>query len=191
MLRSLRSRARRELSGRGQEVFYVDFFRALHEEGVRYVLVGGIAVNLHGVERATADVDLLLGLDAPNLGRFRRVAARFGLRPVVGVTFDDFADAAKVQTWIREKGMIAFALRGPTAADPTVDILVQPVVSVEDALTRSVRRDLGGFPVIFAAIEDLVRMKSGTGRMRDAADVAALERVRALGLGAPDDDGTG
>ena len=40
-------------------MFYAEFFRALHEEGVRYVLVGGVAVNLHGVERATGDIDAL------------------------------------------------------------------------------------------------------------------------------------
>jgi hypothetical protein len=51
---------------------YVELFKALHEEGVRYVLVGGIAVNLHGVERATADVDLIIALDAENLGRSPR-----------------------------------------------------------------------------------------------------------------------
>lgn len=33
-------------------------FAALEREGVGYVLIGGVAVNLHGLERATADIDV-------------------------------------------------------------------------------------------------------------------------------------
>ena len=170
-------------------MFYVEFFKALHDEGVRYVLVGGIAVNLHGVERATADVDLLMALDGDNLGRFCRVAKRFGMRPVVPVTLDDFADAAKVESWIREKNMIAFALRTADKLDPTVDILVQPAVEFEDAYRRAIVKDLGGFPVTIAAIGDLVRLKAGTGRQKDQADIDALERVQRLRPSKPEPDG--
>lgn len=172
-------------------MFYVEFFKALHDEGVRYVLVGGIAVNLHGVERATADVDLLMALDGDNLGRFHRVAKRFAMTPVVPVTLDDFADAAKVDSWIREKGMIAFALRTADKLDPTVDILVQPVVAFKDAYGRAIVKDLGGFPVRVAAIEDMIRLKSGTGRQKDQADIEALRRVQQLGSPGPGSDGTG
>jgi predicted nucleotidyltransferase len=161
-------------------VFYVDFFRALHDEGVRYVLVGGIAVNLHGVERATADVDLLMALDSENLGRFYRVARRFAMKPVVPVALEDFADAAKVESWIREKNMVAFALRGADRLDPTVDILVRPSVAFEEAHARAVVQDLGGFSVTFATIEDLIRLKTGTGRLRDQADIDALRRVQGV-----------
>ena len=37
-------------------MFYIDLFRTLQEERVDYVVVGGLAINLHGVERATMDV---------------------------------------------------------------------------------------------------------------------------------------
>ncbi len=162
-------------------MFYVEFFRAMHDEGVRYVLVGGIAVNLHGVERATADVDLLMALDSENLGRFHRVARRFAMRPVVPVALEDFADAAKVESWIRDKKMIALALRAADKLDPTVDILVQPAVAFEEAHARAIVKDLGGFPVTIAAIEDLIRLKTGTGRQKDQADIDALRRAQELG----------
>ena len=165
---------------RGRAVLYVELFKALHDEGVRYVLVGGLAVNLHGVERATADVDLIMALDPENLGRFHRVARRFAMKPVVPVTLEDFADAAKVESWIREKHMVAFALRGADRFDPTVDILVRPAVDFEEALARAVVQDLGGFNVTFASIEDLIRLKTGTGRLRDQADIDALRRVLSL-----------
>jgi predicted nucleotidyltransferase len=172
-------------------MFYVEFFRTLHEEGVRYVLVGGIAVNLHGVERATADVDLLLALDSENLGRFNRVARRFAMKPVVPVALEDFADAAKVESWIRDKHMVAFALRSPDKLDPTVDILVQPAVAFEEAHARAVAMDMGGVPLSVAAIEDLIRLKTGTGRQRDQGDIDALRRVLDLNLAKRARDGEG
>lgn len=78
--------------------------------------------------------------------------------------------------------MIAFALRPPDATAPTVDILVKPSVSFEDAYARRVQKEIGGFSVHLAALDDLIAMKSGTGRERDLCDVEALRRLRALGL---------
>lgn len=171
-------------------MFYAKFFKALHEEGVRYVLVGGVAVNLHGVERATGDVDLLLALDGENLGRFYRVARQLALKPVVPVKLEDFSDAAKVESWIREKHMLAFALRSGDRLDPTVDILVQPAVAFDEAHARAVSMDLGGTPITVAAIEDLIRLKTGTGREKDRGDIDALKRVLDLGLEKSQPDGT-
>ena len=47
-------------------------FAAMADEGVDYVLVGGVAVNLHGIVRATEDADLFVRPDAENVARLRR-----------------------------------------------------------------------------------------------------------------------
>ena len=49
----------------------VELFRALNVRGVRYVLVGGIAVNLHGLGRTTQDIDLFVVPDEDNVSRLR------------------------------------------------------------------------------------------------------------------------
>ncbi len=92
-------------------MFYLDLFRALDRENVRYVLIGGLALNIHGVERATMDVDLMLAMDAENLDAFCRAAESLGMTPVLPVSMKDFADRATLQRWISEKNMLAFALR--------------------------------------------------------------------------------
>jgi hypothetical protein len=56
-------------------MFYLDLFRCLHEHDVRYLLVGGLAMNLHGVPRMTMDVDLILAMDDANLGAAARARA--------------------------------------------------------------------------------------------------------------------
>jgi len=66
-------------------MFYLDFFRELEASKVRYLLVGGLAMNLHGVPRMTMDVDIILAMDEPNLQAFLKAANHLGLHPVAPV----------------------------------------------------------------------------------------------------------
>jgi hypothetical protein len=160
-------------------VFYLELFRALEADRVRYLVAGGLAVNLHGVARLTMDVDLVIALDAENLGRFVSAASRLSLRPVVPVQLTDLADEAKVRNWIVDKRMLAFALRPPAPSDPVVDLLVQTPMPFEAAYARRVEKTVAGVAVSIASIEDLVAMKTGTGRAKDASDIAALRALQA------------
>lgn len=63
-------------------MFYLDLFRALEAKQVRYLLVGGVAMNLHGVPRMTMDVDIVLAMDEPNLRAFLGAANDLGLEPL-------------------------------------------------------------------------------------------------------------
>jgi hypothetical protein len=160
-------------------VFYLELFKALQDDGVRYVVVGGLAVNLHGVSRLTMDVDLVVALDAENLSRFAKAAQRLALKPVVPVTLAELGDAAKVRSWIEEKHMLAFALRPPGRADPTIDLLMQPSVPFSEAYARRVEKDLGGIRVPIACVDDLIALKTGTGRLKDESDIAMLRALEA------------
>jgi len=61
-------------------VFYLGLFRCLAQHDVRYLLVGGLAMNLLGVPRITMDIDLLLALDAASLDAFIQCARVLRLR---------------------------------------------------------------------------------------------------------------
>lgn len=163
-------------------MFYLDLFHALERQNVRYLLVGGLALNIHGVERATMDVDLMLALDADNIDAFLGAARELELKPVPPVSLEDFADPAKLRGWIEERNMLAFALRPPHASDPTVDILVQPKIEFAPAWARRIEKDLGTTRVCLAAVDDLIALKTDTGRQRDESDIQALRRLRQLGL---------
>lgn len=162
-------------------MFYLDFFRSLEQHGVRYLVVGGVAVNLHGAERMTADVDLMLALDADNLRRFFAAVEVFGFKPVVPATLEQLCDAQALERWARDKHMLAFALRPAEDSAPTVDILVKPVVEFEAAYPRRLRVDVDGIGVSVAAAGDLIALKSGTGRQIDEADIRALRRLGEIG----------
>lgn len=159
-------------------MFYLDLFRVLQEEQVDYVVVEGLAINLHGVERATMDVDLVLAMDERNLRRFLNAAKRLGLTPSVPVPLDALCDAKQVDTWTREKNLIVFPLRSLSPVTPTVDIVVRPAIPFDRMYRNRVEKDLGGVRLNLACIDDLIALKTGTGRKQDASDIEALRIAR-------------
>lgn len=162
-------------------MFYLELFKVLEQHKVRYILVGGVAVNLHGAERMTMDVDLMLDLGKKNLERFLKAARMLNLNPaVLPVAIEQLCDAATVDAWIRDKHMLAMQLRGPAIDAPSVDILLKTVVPFDEAYARALSFELEGVPINVASTQDLIALKSGTGRQVDQADIRALHRVEML-----------
>jgi len=87
------------------------------------MVAGGIAVNLYGIERATADVDIVLKLEKGNLLKFIIAAKKMGLKPKRPVKLDDFIDPEKRKGWIMNKGMMVFSLYDPKNPFFLIDIL--------------------------------------------------------------------
>ncbi len=161
-------------------MFYLDLFRELQKHDVQYVVVGGIAINLHGVERATMDVDLVLAMDEANLQRFLRAAAELDLKPSLPVKIESLCNAAQLDEWVREKHMIAFCLRPPSKTAPSIDIIVQPKVSFETMYRNRIEKDIGGVQFKVASVDDLIALKTDTGRNQDASDIIALNKVKQI-----------
>jgi hypothetical protein len=159
-------------------MFYLDLFRCLHEHRVRYLLVGGLAMNLHGVPRMTMDVDIVLALDSPNLDAFMMCARELGLKPQAPVPLESLKDPAQRKEWIETKHMIAFALNAPRSSGATVDVLIQHQLDIESAFAAAITRVIDGVPVSLCGIKDLIALKQDTGRQQDAADVEHLRRIQ-------------
>lgn len=164
-------------------LFYHDVFRALASVGARYVVVGGVAVNLRGVPRFTADLDLLVAMDAANLTAIAGALTALGLRPRLPVSVEQFADPAVVRDWVENRNMVAFTLQHPDNPLRQVDLLFSSPVSYEEAAETADVLRARDIELPVAASSTLVRMKSATGREQDAADVDALLRLQGLGDG--------
>lgn len=161
-------------------MFYLDLFRCLHDHRVRYLLVGGLAMNLHGVPRMTMDVDIVLALDDANLDAFFSCARQLGLKPQAPVPLEALKDAGQRKQWIESKNMIAFALAAPGATGTTVDVLIHHPLDIDAAFAAAVTRDVGGVPVPLCAVKDMIMLKQGTGRRQDVADVEHLRRIQGI-----------
>jgi len=159
--------------------------QALNEAGVRYLVVGGLAVVAHGHVRFTADVDLVLDFDEENLHRAVEVFAGLGFRPRAPVPLKDFANAEIRAGWIREKGLTVFSLFSDDHPLTEVDLFVADPFRFDQVYTRRVSMAVApDIEATFVGLDDLVRMKKVAGRPQDLTDIEQLEDL----TGERDDD---
>jgi hypothetical protein len=87
------------------ELDFQAIFKQLNGLGVDYLVVGGLAVNFHGVPRMTYDIDLMILLERENILKLVTLLTRWGYRPKVPIEPKELSDETKRNSWIREKGM--------------------------------------------------------------------------------------
>lgn len=142
---------------------FLDLLTALNAADARYLLVGGHAVGLFALPRATKDFDLWVEASRDNATRVISALRAFGA-PMGALTTDDLASPGN----------------GFRMGDPPYRIEVLTMVSgleFADAWPRRQRYDLDGVPCYVIALDDLIANKRAAGRPQDLADVQALQRA--------------
>ena len=152
-------------------------FSALEQSGARYLVVGGVAVVLHGHPRFTADLDLVLAMDSANLRRALDALSQLGYRPRAPVSSDEFLDPATRKRWIEEKHMTVLSFSSPAIPTTEVDLFASEPFPFEAAYQRALRADLQGIVVTVASLPDLIALKRSAGRPQDLEDVEILEAI--------------
>jgi hypothetical protein len=164
-------------------LFYHDVLSALAGAGVGYVIVGGVAVNLQGVPRFTADIDLAVAIDDGSLPAAAKVLRELGLASRLPVVDADLARPEVVRGWIRDRNLLALTFVDPREPLREVDLVLASAVPFEEIERTADRMSAGGLDLAVASVETLIRMKTGTGRKQDASDVEALRRIREASRG--------
>jgi predicted nucleotidyltransferase len=153
--------------------------KTLNEASVRYLIVGGLAVNAHGFVRLTRDVDLVLHLERENILRGLQAFFRLGYRLAVPALPEDFADEATRKRWRLEKNMITLKLWSDEHQRTPVDIFVyEPFEFAKETALASHLEVCPGVEAPVVSLETLLRMKREAGRPQDRLDVEELQRLR-------------
>jgi hypothetical protein len=142
---------------------FQDMLAALLETGARFLVVGAHALAVHGVPRATGDLDVWVLADAVNAERVWAAVERFGA-PVdtLGAAPGDLA----------RPGLVLQIGLPPRR----IDILTELTgVDFQSAWRTRVVHRVGSMEVPFLDRETLIRNKRATGRLQDLADVERLE----------------
>lgn len=143
----------------------VELFAALSREAVRYKVVGGIALNLHGLVRATEDLDLFVDPDPTNVERLRTA-----LKSV-------FADPEVDQISASDLGGDYPAIQYiPPDGDFSIDILARLGTAFDFEGIEAEDAEVEGIVVPVATPRMLYRMKKDTVRPQDRADAERLRR---------------
>ncbi|MBM4440126.1 MAG: hypothetical protein FJ027_06880 [Candidatus Rokubacteria bacterium] len=138
-----------------------DMLSALSDENAEFLLVGAYAVAVHGIPRATADLDIWVRPSPENAVKVRRALARFGA-PGSSIGADELLMPARVI-------QIGVAPR-------RIDLLTSvDGVDFADAWAHRMQVDVEGLRVPVISRQHLIVNKKAVGRPQDLADVARLE----------------
>jgi hypothetical protein len=132
----------------------------LDDEGLSYMLIGGLAVAAWGEPRATLDVDVSVWVEPPDFDdTVSQIAARFRALPDAL----EFARRSRVVPILTSNGIRA-------------DIVLASLADERHMLARAVTKRLGEVEIRIAAVEDLVFMKLLSERAKDQEDARRLIR---------------
>ena len=158
---------------------FIGLFTLLAAARIRFVVVGGLALLLHGLDRLTADVDLAIDLSTDAALEAVRALTRGGYRAMAPVDPVSLANPELRREWQTTRNMKVFSFWDTTNTRPTVDVMLAPVVSFDELWADAALTSIGGIEVRIASVRHLIRMKEAAGRPQDLAD---LERLRAKQL---------
>ena len=142
---------------------FVDFIKLLNAHKARYVLVGGWAVIFEGYSRNTGDIDILVEREEKNADKLLAVIKDF-LGSTIGFEKEDF---------LKKENVIMMG-RPPFRIDILTDI---SGVSFKDAYDTSKLYEDDGLKIRCIHINELIRNKKASGRLKDLADADMLEKI--------------
>ncbi|TFF33537.1 DUF6036 family nucleotidyltransferase [Mucilaginibacter psychrotolerans] len=143
---------------------FKDFVKALNFNKVRYILVGGFSVVLHGYERTTGDMDIWVDRTADNYKRLKMAFLHFGM-PVFSMTEDVFLHDP-------EHDVFTFG-RPPTAIDIMIEVLG---MNFDECFRNATFFQREGIKVRTIHINDLITAKKASGRHKDLDDIENLTK---------------
>lgn len=142
---------------------FIELINILNKKKAKYVLVGGMAVIIHGVNRTTKDMDLFYSGDLENCRLVLESINEFGFR-YLNLTIDDLLD---------KSGYLQLG-NEPVRIDLFCDL---PGIDFGTVYQKSVSYKEDDFEVMVIHINHLIRNKEEVGRFQDKWDVSKLKKL--------------
>lgn len=152
-------------------MFLLALTNALDKHRVKYALVGGYAVALHGAVRGTVDVDIVIQLKQNAFNKAEQALMELGLQPRLPVSADDVFLFR--EEYIKNKNLIAWSFSNPDNPTEILDIIITEDLNDMKPVIKNVM----GKNIRVADIASLIAMKTRSGRPQDIEDVKALQKI--------------
>ncbi len=167
------------MSARNQMIIYEEILREFQRGKVKYVIVGGIAVNLLGSLRTTADMDILVEMSDENLGKIVKIFQKQGYTVRQPVDPMNIANEKIRKDWIKNKHMKAFNFYKDTELKE-IDIIIESPVPFTRAQQTALFVQCGRLKLPVISIDNLIKMKKRSNRPIDMADIQELREIKKL-----------
>lgn len=141
-----------------------EVYRALNKNRIKYLVIGGIAVNLYGLMRLTRDLDLMIDLSEDNLDKFIKVIESLGYETKVPQT-----------KWGK---LTAIAFTNKADETKRVDIFLNNPIDFKRAYIKRKVFIVDGLRISCVSFDDLIKLKSKSERIRDLTDLGFLEKMK-------------
>lgn len=138
-----------------------EFIQSLNDNHVRYLVVGGYAVALHGHPRYTKDIDIWIELSSENAANLLKALEQFGFGSL-GLQEADFL----------APGQVIQLGQPPNRIDLLCSVSGVDFAACHDS---RVTVEIEGVPVSFIDLENLRKNKAASGRLQDLADLENLQ----------------
>lgn len=144
---------------------FKELLESLNNHNVKYLLIGGYAVGMHGYSRATEDINFFVARDEDNANRIVEALTEFGLG----------GPSLKTEIFTSENSLVIMGV-----APLAVDILnYLKDIDFDTAYERRKIVTCEGVKVNLISYDDLIKNKIAVGRHKDLSDVEYLNRINA------------
>jgi predicted nucleotidyltransferase len=140
----------------------IEFLELCNNHEIKYLVIGGYAVSIHGYPRSTKDIDVCIEMSESNATKMVQVINDFGFGSLK-LAKEDFLK----KDFITQLGF------PPLRIDVLNDL---EGVNFEDAWNNKKIVNFEGVPVNFIGYDDLIKVKQKAGRPQDIADVDNLKK---------------
>ena len=141
------------------------FWKSLNFFCVEYIMVGGVAVNLHGFSRTTKDIDVWIKETKDNRRKLGLAFAQFGYDEI---NLEDFQFVP---------GWTDFYIGTGIRLDILIDMKGLENYSFDECLTLASIASIENIQVPFLHINQLIANKKAVNRSKDQVDVLELEKI--------------
>ncbi len=157
-----------------------DLIEDLTREGVKFIIAGGVAVVLHGVSRATMDIDAAIAMNIENLEKFLAVMKRNSMVPRAPVPAEELLDPSKRTAMVKEKGAIVFTFIDNDKPFKQLDVFLTESLSYEALVEDVDVFQIGNSQVKVLSKKKLISLKRAVVpvRTKDLFDIEELSKLK-------------
>ena len=153
-----------------------DVFASFQRHEVKYLLCGGLAVNLYGIPRMTADIDVIVEWTELNVERFEVALEENGYKHNLLFQLKTLIPASVRLQYFKDKNLIAYSYSSDLLRAVSLDVLTQATLDFKTYWERKEIKYLKTVPVYLLAVDDLIQMKQLANREQDKADIINLKK---------------
>ncbi len=153
-----------------------ELFESLALHKVKYLLCGGLAVNLYGIPRMTADIDLILEWEKENIEKFEKILKENKYRSNLYFQFSNLISATVRQQMVKEKNLIAYSFTSDSLQQMALDVIIDCPINFEIAWERRNIKLIKKAEVNVVSIGDLILLKEYANREQDKLDIINLKK---------------